>query len=69
MKVGKHMEYSRNFVNNIRSSEFNERAKGIANWIEENKDKEEGAKDPNAYEMTNVFCLQVNMLLKEKTLI
>lgn len=49
------MEYSRNFVNNIRSSEFNERAKGIADWIEENKDKEEGAKDPNAYEMTNVF--------------
>ena len=49
------MEYSRNFVNNIRSSEFNERAKGIADWIEENKDKEEGTKDPNAYEMTNVF--------------
>lgn len=49
------MEYSRNFVDNIRSSEFNERAKGIADWIEENKDKEEGAKDPNAYEMTNVF--------------
>lgn len=49
------MEYSRNFVDNIRSSEFNDRAKGIADWIEENKDKEEWAKDPNAYEMTNVF--------------
>lgn len=49
------MEYSRNFVDNIRASEFNERAKGIADWIEENKDKEEWAKDPNAYEMTNVF--------------
>lgn len=49
------MEYSRNFVDNIRSSEFNERAKGIADWIEENRDKEEWAKDPNAYEMTNVF--------------
>lgn len=48
------MEYSRNFVDNIRASEFNERAKGIADWIEENKDKE-WAKDPNAYEMTNVF--------------
>ena len=48
------MEYSRNFVDNIRASEFNESAKGIADWIEENKDNE-WAKDPNAYEMTNVF--------------
>ena len=44
----------KNFVDNIRASEFNERAKGIADWIEENKDNE-WAKDPNAYEMTNVF--------------
>lgn len=49
------MEYSRNFTDNIRASEFNERVQGIANWIQENKEKEEGAKDPNAYEMTNVF--------------
>lgn len=51
------MEYSRDFVDNIRVSEFNQRAQGIANWIQENREKEEWAKDPNAYEMTNVFLL------------
>lgn len=30
---------------------------GIVNWIKENREKEEWAKDPNAYEMTNVFLL------------
>lgn len=49
------MEYSRNFGDNIRASEFNERAKGIADWIQENKEKKEEAKDPNVYEMINVF--------------
>lgn len=49
------MEYSRNFQDNIPANEFNERTNGIANWIEENKEVHDWAKDPNAYEMTNVF--------------
>lgn len=49
------MEYSRNFQDNIRASEFNKSAQGIANWIEENRPVYEWAKEPNAYEMTNVF--------------
>lgn len=49
------MEYSRNFADNIQVSDFNQRVQGIANWIQENREKEEWAKDPNAYEMTNVF--------------
>lgn len=42
---------------NIRYEEFDFRTEGILNWIKENRDKEEWAKDPNAYEMTNVFLL------------
>lgn len=49
------MEYSRNFQDNIYPEEFNSRAKGVNDWIEENKDLDDGAKDPNAYEMTNIF--------------
>lgn len=49
------MEYSYDFRDNIRTREFNTRAEGIATWIEENKEKEEWAKDPNAYELANVF--------------
>lgn len=50
------MEY-RNLQDNIFQEEFNDRARGITNWIKENREKEEWAKDPNAYEMANVFLL------------
>lgn len=49
------MEYSINFQDNISSQDFNNRAQGITNWIKENREKHEWAKDPNAYEMANVF--------------
>lgn len=42
---------------NIRYEEFDSRTEGILNWIKENREKFEWAKDPNAYEMTNVFLL------------
>jgi len=51
------MEYNINFQDNIMAFAFNDRAQGILNWIKENREKEEWAKDPNAYEMTNVFLL------------
>lgn len=42
---------------NIMYEEFNSRTEGILNWIKENREKFEWAKDPNAYEMANVFLL------------
>ena len=48
------MEYS-NFKDNIDSIMFNQISKNILNWIKENRTEEEFAKDPNAYEMTNLF--------------
>lgn len=42
---------------NIYPEQFNERSEGILNWIKENREKEEWTKDPNAFEMTNVFLL------------
>lgn len=50
------MEY-RNLRDNIYPEQFNERSEGILNWIKENREKEEWTKDPNAFEMTNVFLL------------
>lgn len=50
------MEY-RDLSQNIYPEEFNSRSEGIVNWIKENREKEEWAKDPNAFEMTNVFLL------------
>ena len=49
------MEYSKNFQDNIPLADFNSRVKGIADWIEGNGHKYDWARDPNAYEMTNVF--------------
>ncbi len=49
------MEYSINFQDNISAQDFNNRANGTLNWIKENRDKFDWAKDPNAYEMTNMF--------------
>lgn len=49
------MEYNRNFQDNISAQDFNNRSTGTANWIEENRETQDFAKDPNAYEMTNIF--------------
>lgn len=49
------MDYSYSFEGNIPYSMFNQTTNNVSNWIEENRDKEEWAKDPNAYEMTNLF--------------
>lgn len=49
------MDYSYSFQDNIPSSTFNTTSKNVLNWIEENRDAFNWAKDPNAYEMTNLF--------------
>lgn len=49
------MEYNFTFQDNISAQDFNSRAKGITSWIKENRTLHEWAKDPNAYEMANVF--------------
>lgn len=49
------MDYNLTFENNIKQREYNGTINGILSWIKENRDKFDYAKDPNAYEMTNVF--------------
>lgn len=49
------MDYGYSFQDNILSSTFNSTSNNILNWIKENRDKFDWAKDPNAYEMTNLF--------------
>lgn len=49
------MDYDRNFKDNITHNLFNDSAKNVLNWIKDNKNKYDWAKDPNAYEMTNLF--------------
>ncbi len=49
------MEYNITFQDNIPEKDFNSRAQGTLNWIKENRDKYDWAKDPNAYEMANFF--------------
>lgn len=49
------MDYSYSFQDNIPSSSFNSTCKNVLNWITENREKIDWAKDPNAYEMTNLF--------------
>lgn len=46
------MREYRNLSENIYPQEFNDRADGIINWIQDNRET-----DPNAFEMTNVFLL------------
>ncbi len=46
------MREYRNLSENIYPQEFNDRADGIVNWIQDNRET-----DPNAFEMTNVFLL------------
>ena len=63
------MDYSYSFQDNIPSSAFNSTSKNVLNWIEENRDAFDWAKDPNAYEMTNLFLFGAKYLMKEKMLI
>lgn len=47
----------RNLNDNILPEEFNSRAEGVLNWINENRSSFDWAKDPNSYEMINLFLL------------
>lgn len=49
------MDYSNGFEANIPSYLFNTTSQNVLRWIEENRDAFDWAKDPNAYEMTNLF--------------
>ena len=49
------MDFNMNFQDNIPSFSFNSTSENILNWVEENRDKFDWAKDPNAYEMVNLF--------------
>ena len=49
------MDYSYSFEGNIPSAMFNQTSQNVLNWIEENREKFDYAKDPNAYEMANLF--------------
>ncbi len=49
------MDYSYNFESNIPYVTFNSSSRNVLNWIEENREKFDWAKDPNAYEMVNLF--------------
>lgn len=49
------MEYNRDFADSIGKIEFNKKAKEIYKIIEINKEENNHTKDPNAYEMTNIF--------------
>lgn len=50
------MEY-RNMQDNIHPALYNNQVAGVLNWIKENREKFDWAKEPNAYEMTNLFLL------------
>ena len=60
------MDYSYSFQDNIPSSSFNSTSRNVLNWIEENRDKFDWAKDPNAYEMTNLFLFGAKYLHEGK---
>lgn len=49
------MDYSYNFQDNIPAEYFNSTSRNILEWIQENRDIHDWAKDPNAYEMVNLF--------------
>lgn len=49
------MDYSYNFQDNILPFTIDSTSSNILNWVNENRDRFEWAKDPNAYELTNVF--------------
>lgn len=49
------MDYDENFKDNIPYDLLDMSSKNILKWIIENREKQDEAKDPNAYEMTNLF--------------
>ena len=49
------MYYSHNFEDNIPGISFNSTSKNILKWIQENRETIDFAKDPNAFEMVNLF--------------
>lgn len=49
------MDYDENFKDNIPYDLLDMSSNSILNWIIENREKQDDAKDPNAYEMTNLF--------------
>lgn len=49
------MDYSYSFQDNIPTSTFNTTSKNVLNWIEDNRNNFDWAKDPNSYEMVNLF--------------
>ena len=57
------MEYN-NFKDNIGPTVFDFMSMNILNWIKENRTEEEFAKDPNAYEMTNLFLFTNYVMTK-----
>lgn len=60
------MDYNYSFQDNIPSSSFNSTSQNVLNWIEENREKFDWAKDPNAYEMTNLFLFGAKYLHEGK---
>lgn len=60
------MDYSLSFEGNIPSYTFNSTSKNVLNWIEENHDTIDLAKDPNSYEMTNLFLFGAKYLHEGK---
>lgn len=62
------MEYNITFQDNISSQDFNNRAKGITDWIRENRNVHQWAKDPNAYEMANVFLFGAKYISEGKSI-
>ncbi len=61
------MDYSYSFQDNISSSTFDSTSKNVLNWIEENHDAFDWAKDPNAYEMANIFLFGAKYSNEGKT--
>lgn len=49
------MDYNYDFESNIPYESFNSTSRNVLNWIEENRNKFDWAKNPNAYEMVNLF--------------
>ena len=60
------MEYSGTFQDNLPHSTFNSTTLNTLNWIKENREKFDWAKDPNAYEMTNQFLFGSKYLAEGK---
>lgn len=62
------MEYNNSFQDNIPSSSFNSTSENVLNWIKENRDKFDWAKDPNSYEMTNLFLFASKYIHEGKSI-